>query len=322
MRRALAAAALAFAALGAASCALRPAHPGAFAFAVMGDAPYSEEEEGYFAQMLERIDREPLAFVVHVGDFKGPGPCSDALFERRRAQFDASRHPFVFVPGDNEWADCPRQAQPMEALERLARLREVFFARDRTLGAATFEQEVQRACLEPAFAACGCGTYPENRTWTRAGVAFVTLNVTGSHNNRGFGTATDAEARCRDEANRRWLERAARQAEAAGALGMVILVQANPWWTGEFTGFVAQVEETARRLRRPVLLAHGDSHMYRVDFPFRDARGEPLPHLTRMETFGSPFVGWVRVTVDPGRPDLFTFEPVLQAVSWPGWMLR
>lgn len=315
-------AALACAALLAASCASQGPHPEAFAFAVMGDAPYSEEEEGYFREMLQRIDHEPLAFVVHVGDFKGPGPCNDALFERRRAQFDGSRHPFVFVPGDNDWADCPRQAQPMAALERLARLREVFFERDRTLGARPFAQESQRACLAPAVAGCGCGAYPENRAWTRARVAFVTLNVTGSRNNVGFGAATDAEALCRNEANRRWLDRSARQAEAAGALGLVILIQANPWWTGEFGAFVAQVEDAARRLRRPVLLVHGDSHMYRVDFPFRDTRGEPLPHLTRLETFGSPFVGWVRVGVDPGRPDLFTFDPKLAAVSWPTWLVR
>jgi hypothetical protein len=36
-------------------------------------------------------------------------------------------------------------------------------------------------------------------------------------------------------------------------------------------------------------------------------------NLTRLETYGSPFVGWVKVTVDPERPDVFTFEPKTEA---------
>src|SRR5829696_1290160 len=106
MRKGFAAAVLA--AMLASGCALRPEGPERFSFVVMGDVPYSEEEEPLFEAMLRELDREELAFVVHVGDFKGPEACTDALFEKRRAQFDASRHPFVFVPGDNEWADCPR----------------------------------------------------------------------------------------------------------------------------------------------------------------------------------------------------------------------
>jgi hypothetical protein len=31
-----------------------------------------------------------------------------------------------------------------------------------------------------------------------------------------------------------------------------------------------------------------------------------------METYGSPFVGWVKVTVDPADPDLFRFDARLQ----------
>jgi hypothetical protein len=39
--------------------------------------------------------------------------------------------------------------------------------------------------------------------------------------------------------------------------------------------------------------------------------------MTRLETYGSPFVGWVRVDVDPSRPNVFTFEPRLEAVVFP-----
>jgi hypothetical protein len=148
--------------------------------------------------------------------------------------------------------------------------------------------------------------------------------VSGSRNNVGFGAATDAEARCRDEANSRWIAAAAEEAGREGHAAMVILVQANPWWTDgrEFEPFLAAVRDAARRLRRPVLLVHGDTHVYRADEPFRDAFGEALPHLARLEAWGSPFIGYVRVDVDPARPEPFTFAPRLEAVTWPSWFVR
>jgi hypothetical protein len=54
---------------------------------------------------------------------------------------------------------------------------------------------------------------------------------------------------------------------------------------------------------------HGDSHSHRIDHPLRDpANGEPLTRFTRVETYGHPFMGWVRVTVEPGRRPLLHFQ--------------
>ena len=43
--------------------------------------------------------------------------------------------------------------------------------------------------------------------------------------------------------------------------------------------------------------------------------GEPVPNALRLETYGSPFVGWVRVTVDPDSPGVFIVEPRLVAIA-------
>ena len=176
----------------------------------------------------------------------------------------------------------------------------------------------QRACIVPASAECGCAAYPENRAWSIAPVHFVTLNVAGSDNNQGYDARNDREARCRNEANRQWLERAVQASDAKEVRALVVMFQANPWWIqrtrGVFDGIVAQLQSAALRLRKPVLVVHGDTHMYRVDLPFVDELGAPIPNLTRLETYGSPFVGWVRVTVDPAKSDLFSFEPTLFAV--------
>jgi hypothetical protein len=301
-----------------AGCATHPPASG-FAFAVMGDTPYSRAEEQRFESMLASLDREDLAFVVHVGDIKGGQPCTDEIFLRRRAQFDRSAQPFLYTPGDNEWVDCRGMpGGPRDPIERLARLREIFFADDLSLGQRKLETQSQRACAAPTIPECGCNAHPENRMWSVSAVQFVTLNVTGSDNNQGWDAASDREARCRNEANRQWLERAAGAASAPAVRALVVIVQANPWWILRtphvFDGFLASMNAAAARLRKPLLFVHGDTHMYRVDNPFVDALGRALPNVTRLETYGSPFVGWVRVTVDPSKSDLFTFEGTLYAV--------
>ncbi len=306
---------LAASALLLAQCAVFRPGPDTFAFAVMGDVPYNAREETAFGQMIERIDGESLEFAVHVGDFTA-GSCSDAIFQRRKAQFDRSAHPFIFTPGDNEWADCPRPADP---LERLMSLRRIFFADDSTLGKRRFAVDSQRECVRGPEDSCACPRYVENRGWTVRRVRFVTLNFPGHDNNVGRGSAGDEEARCRNEANRRWLERALRESAAADVVALVVITQANPWFSSAnpFAPFIAQLGEGAVALRKPVLFVHGDTHIYRVDQPFRDAAGQPIGTITRLETYGSPFVGWVKVEADPSRPEVFNFEPRLFAVTVP-----
>jgi hypothetical protein len=294
-----------------AGCAVRAPTGEGFVFGVMGDTPYNEREEAHFVRMLERMGEEPLAFIVHVGDIKAGSnaPCTDALFEKRRAQLDRSRHALVYTPGDNEWTDCRRSSNgAADPIERLARLREVFFADRWSLGVERIETRVQDDRVAP------CGAYPENRAWTRGRVRFVTLNIPGSDNNVGFDPASDAEALCRNAANRRWLARAVDESEGADTRALVVSIQANPWDTKKavFKDFLAQLAQAARRLRKPLLFVHGDTHIYRVDTPFSDAAGT-IMNLTRLETYGSPFVGWVRVTVDPQRPEVFTFQPRTEA---------
>ena len=298
-------AALAAAVLLAAGCATRPPPNGSLSFALMGDLPYNAIEETKFEELLREVDADAsLAFALHVGDFKGGGiPCSDALFAKRRAQFDASRHPFFFVPGDNEWVDCRLPSNGgTDALERLARLRHLFFAQPTSLGQRRLPVRAQSACLAPAIDGCGCAAHPENLAWSIGTVAFVSLNLPGSENNLGFDAANDTEARCRDAANGRWLSAAVDRAIEAQASELVVFVQANPWWSLHrgHEPFLAQLQSAAARFAKPVLLVHGDTHTWRVDYP--------LPGITRVETYGSPFVGWVKVTIAPGDAAPFRFE--------------
>jgi len=289
-----------------AGCAARPPSPDAFVFGVLGDTPYNEREEAAFLTMIDRINRESLAFSIHVGDIKGGGACSDELFARRLAEFNRFKQPLIYTPGDNEWTDCRRRHMGSgDPIDALARIRKTFFTEPRSLGMTRIDTAMQAACEVAPPAGCGCA-YPENRRWTYGHIVFVTLNVPGSDNNVGYDAANDEEARCRDAANARWLDRAAADAAAAEMRALVIAIQANVWDSKKpvYDALRKHVEAVFTRLGKPVLFIHGDTHMYRVDYPF-------VVPIRRLETYGSPFVGWVRVTVDPSKGELFTFEPQL-----------
>lgn len=254
----------------AASCATPAPAPGGFRFAVMGDTPYSAGEEKAFVAMLARLDREPIAFAIHVGDIKagGDSPCTDALYFERKAELERSLHPIVLTPGDNDWTDCRRKSNgAMDPIERLARLREIFFAAPAALGREPLELRAQSQCIAPVLPECGCAAHPENRLWTHGRVTFVTINVPGSHDNVGFDARNDREALCREEANRQWLDAAVNEVQSANGLALVIAMQADPWATRKpvYRGLLSEIADIGKRLGRPVLFVHGDTHVYRLD---------------------------------------------------------
>ena len=122
----------------------------------------------------------------------------------------------------------------------------------------------------------------------------------------------------RNRANAIWLEQAVANAVRTETRAMVIFMHANPWTSKHraYRDLLRQVEEIAPRLERPVLLVHGDTHAYRIDAPFVDSFGNAVP-ITRLETYGSPFLGWVKVTVDPDDPRVFRFDGRLHPLAAP-----
>ena len=341
-----------------ASCAVTqgegPAQSGKFEFALIGDMPYDARTEREFANVLRDINRADLAFVVHNGDFWGDGanwsetprpelaqlrggfafvgglaPCSDETFQDRLRLAQSSRHPFVFTPGDNEWTDCHRaKPRSYDPLERLAKLRQMFFQGDQSLGSRTMR--VTRQSDDPRYA-----KFRENVRWTQGDVVFVTLHVVGSNNNLGRTPQMDAEYAERNAANLAWLAQAFDLAKRNASRGLMIIAQANPQfensWTPNmqqrylllglglkspeakkatgFDEFLAALEKESLAFGKPVVYVHGDTHNFRVDKPLVGAKsGRIIENFTRVETFGFPDTHWVRGIVDPADPQVFSFR--------------
>ena len=284
--------------------------PRSFSFAVIGDTPYYPHEEVYLRSLLKSLAREPIEFVVHVGDIKsGSSRCDDGLYASRRALFDASPRPFVLVPGDNDWVDCQRSAGGgYEPVERLGVLRKEFFEGGFSLGTQVMQLERQTA--DPAYAA-----YAEHQRWTVGTVVFLTLNIAGGTNQHGT-----SEMRARMRAVSAWLQAGFERARALDAPGIVIFFHGDPRFEltpgtrrrRGYDAFLDEVASEAQQFAKPVLLIHGDRHLYQVDHPWQEGP-RPVPNVIRLSTFGSPFVNWVRVRVEPGGEEVFRIEPIYEA---------
>jgi hypothetical protein len=261
-----------------------------FTFAAFGDTPYSADEEERFPALVAEMNRENLAFVVHVGDIKSARTrCSDEVFLQRREWFDLFHHPFVLAPGDNEWTDCRRfAAGRYDPIERLRKLRELFFSGSESLG--------QRRI---ALARQSSG-YPEHARWRHGNVLFATLNVPGGANNARHDPA---EFRARSAAVIEWLRASFRIARDSKLPAIAIVMHANPWAspTGRYFGYrelLAALDGEVRAFPGAVLLVHGDTHRHRVDKPaIHPDGGTPPANFTRVEVFGYPTMNWVRVRV-------------------------
>jgi Calcineurin-like phosphoesterase len=293
--------------------------PARFEFAIIGDVPYTAQEEARFPDLVTAINRTSVAFVIHSGDFKGgSSPCTDELFSQRYELFRTFKHPFIYVFGDNEWTDCHRSG--FDPVDRLAKLRELFTQGETSLGQRPLP--LTRQSDNPLYS-----QFRENVRWRVGSVIFVGLNITGSNNNypttlrSGVTVGNLEEYTQRNAANLAWLRESFALALHDGSLGLMLFIQGNPFpFTpneSNLNGFedsLVALEAETLKFGKPVVLAHGDSHYFRIDKPLprpdQDGyRRSRIVNFTRVENFGSPDLHWVRGRVDPHDPQLFSFKP-------------
>ena len=277
-----------------------------FRFLATGDLPYAQDQDVKYRRLLKQSESEDFAFLMHVGDFKAQSaPCSDEEFGKIRDLFRAYPKPVVYTPGDNEWTDC--HGVGADPLERLDRLRELFFKDRKTLRLDQLNTRHQDR--DPKFS-----TYVENYRFSKAGVLFIVAHVVGSGNNyRADHPPSMKEFRSRNEANLAFLKESFADAIAKDVSGVAIVIHANPGFekgsAEGFKDFLAVMREFLSKYRKPVVCIHGDSHYYRIDKPFKDESGRVYLHFTRMEVFGSPNVAGVVVSVEPKDPQIFSYRP-------------
>ena len=301
-----------------------PRADSAFAFALLGDNPYGQEYVPQFEALIADVNgHADLAWVLHVGDAKGTEPCSDELLQSRFELFQRFALPFVFTPGDNDWYDC-REARmgSFDEHDRLAYLREVFFP-DAAHASGGRTMALERQSSQGDFS-----EFVENAMWVRGQVVFATVHLV-----RIDRPPTDPSiATRRMDAALAWIGKVFEVAAERDARGVLIATQADLWLASGLPlvlerllscpqcvapapGFERLYQVLVARsvaFARPVVLAVGDTHVFRVDKPlYHPDTGLLIENFTRVETFGHPDVHWVRVTVDPETPEVFSFTQQL-----------
>jgi hypothetical protein len=306
-----------------------------YSFGLWGDMPYARNGDTppRLAAVLQSINQSDIVFSIYDGDIKdGSSKCSDDIYTDALKMFDTMLKPVVYVPGDNEWTDCHRLNNGgYDNLERLDHLRRVMFPTMNSLGQKQMTLERQGAPGQK---------FVENVLFTRGAVVFSGLNVPGSNNNLvldakdcGDKSARDAK-QCdadnaeyleRDAANVQWLDRTFQTAKQQSAKGIVLVFQADPGFdlpetvdidesksdrSRGYQSFMASVIKHTEQYSGQVLLVHGDTHFFKVDKPLYSP-SKLLPNLTRVQTFGSPHLHWVKVTVDVSSPNVFLVQPIV-----------
>jgi hypothetical protein len=322
-------------ALGLAGCASGPQGSGqGYSFGVWGDMPYKKAgDDPKLPAVLQSINQSDIAFSIYDGDIKdGSSQCTNEIYTDALTMFGTMIKPVVYVPGDNEWTDCHRLNNGgMDSLERLSHLRKVMYPTLNSLGQSQLPLEHQGKLGEK---------FVENTRFNRGGVVFVGINMPGSNNNLVLNAkecsnksarkaaqcdAGNAEYLERDAVNIAWLADSFAQAKAQNAAGLVLVVQADPGFdlpetedidesrAPGFSGyrfFMENLVKQTESFKGQVLFVHGDTHFFKVDKPLYSPT-KVLPNLTRLQTFGSPSLHWVKVTVDVNTANVFQIVPVM-----------
>lgn len=281
----------------------------AFEFVALGDLPYGDPAKvgAPYRALIDSINRVQPAFSIHVGDFKsGSTRCSNEEFQSQLQHFGLFDAALIYTPGDNEWTDCHRANNGAhDPLERLSVLRNMFFPVGRSLGRMPLAVQSQ-AGLGPEHA-----KFVENLRWQHLGVLFVTVHIVGSNNNFEVRDANAvAEFSERDRANVAWIQAAFAQARLSGAQALVFAIHGDVLESRTVredfpthSGFRVSIGQTLLPLAAaagiPVLLLHGDSHVFRFDQPFSLNRA-PIVNLFRLVVPGATDMRAVRVGVEPG----------------------
>ena len=270
-------------------------------FYVIGDTPYSPEDEDMLSEAVSKLQTLQPPFIIHVGDYKGGrAPCTPEhdVFHQDLIE-SLVPIPVFYTPGDNEWTDCDRHVDPatnvrFSDLDRLDTVRELFFSKPpRTGSVEAFSQQDQ---------------IPENQTWVFDSIRFVAVHVTGTNNGRDWVTGDPLEraldaVTLRDAQNAEWLDRAFKLASNEGSDALVIAMQADPTDVRRkpddvmcttvapnndhdcdaFTDLRAQIRDGAIAFEKPVLLVHGDTDAFTLGQSFN---GEEAPNLWRLNAAG------------------------------------
>lgn len=274
--------------------------PQDFAFGVVSHASAKGDDEAVLRQAITETDADNLAFVV-VNGIKSPGEsCDDELYNRRRDIISHAQNGVVMSLAASDWVSCKNQEQRTDAIERLTRMRELFYSGEFSFGATRLP--LLRQSMTPKFRG-----YAENARWEIGSILFATVNLPAGNNHFLLDGGRNSEFEDRLIANRSWLQHLFAFATLKKAPALVFFSDGNPFgpppkrsfFRAQRDGFSETrklFSDLAAKFPGRVLVVHGET-----------SKAKAPPRILWTGNLGSVGTGerWLKVVVDDHLPQLF-----------------
>jgi len=197
-----------------------------FLFGVIGHPLQHGRDEAMLKRAIVDASQNYPAFVVATGIKAVNEPCGDKLYAQRRDLLNESSAPMVVSLAGSDWSACLNSAGRSNAIERLNRLREVFYTDGESLGVRHIQ--VTRLSSTAKFRA-----YAENAHWEVNKVLFATINLPANNNHYRPEAGRNSEYEDRLVANRAWLHRLFALAGRQKMHGLVLFSDGDAGVTAE-----------------------------------------------------------------------------------------
>jgi len=171
----------------------------AYRFAIIGHG-FADTGETHLQRAIEATADKAVAFVVVTGIKGGQEACTDKLYQKRLQLIAEAPRATIRLPAGSDWTECKNTAGRSNSIERLNRLRELFYGEPNSLGMA--KVALTRQSMSPRWR-----SYAENSHWSVGKVLYATVNVPADNNHYLNEAGRNSEYEDRLVANRFWLHR-------------------------------------------------------------------------------------------------------------------
>lgn len=276
-----------------ASAAVR-AQPKNFDFGVIVQAAQADTGENPLQQAINLSNADNLAFVVANGIKSDTENCSDNTYSRSRKIFGRSENALIVSLAASDWVNCKTKNGKSIAIERLNRVRELFFADDVSFGNTGIELIRQSSSAK-------FRSYAENARWEYSDILFATINLPADNNHYLPEAGRNSEFEDRAIANREWLGRIFTHAAQRKNQAIVLFCDGNPLLVpdaaklaklkGRRDGFIEvrkQLTALAKKFPGKVLLLHGQ----------KQAKSQAIQWQANIGSMGVN-TEWAKIRVQP-----------------------
>ncbi len=285
-----------------ASCPMR-AQTGDFSFGVIAHPFQLATGDAVLRNAIADTDADNLAFVIANGIKAGTETCTDAVYLRRKALLNSAKNGLIVSLAGSDWTECVGSRGDSIALERLNRLRELFFVDEFSFGSSRIP--VMRQSSSAIFR-----SYSENMRWEIGNVMFATVNLPAPNNHYRTAAGRNSEFEDRLVANREWLARIFTSAKRKKMSGIVLFCDGDPLVQPGFRkrfGLNTKRDGFAETRKHLMRMAAKFGGKVLIIYSRTSAKVEDTGNIAWLGNLGKLQVrsGWAKLDVNHANPRLF-----------------